>query len=191
MCWGITKSFLKKSGGIRPWIAPLSINHSPVTIHTLHPHTPLPTLSLPIRSAVSQTPPAPASHRKEADQREKPTVSQKGNTCRTAQPHTEMFQQALSWLQPPELLCPLQDTGHSLCPLLGWAALQNLQGLTLFWDMRRQPKSRGTCKLSVWLVQLWGWKQNSPPTHFQTFLPGLLWAGGSVLIPACSFVGPV
>lgn len=43
MCWGITKSFLKKSGGIRPWIAPLSINHSPVTIHTLHP----PPLTLP------------------------------------------------------------------------------------------------------------------------------------------------
>lgn len=55
----------------------------PVTIHTLHPppvHTAL--LSVPTRSAVSQAPPAPASPRKEADQRDKPTVSQsREGTC--------------------------------------------------------------------------------------------------------------
>lgn len=119
----------KKNGGIRPLITALSINNSPVPTHTLCPpplHTPLPTLSLPIRSAVSQTLPAPAPHRKEADQREKPTVSQNRKGACAGQ-HSPT-QRCFSSLSPDCSLSPatwtaLPPAGHSLHPPLGWAGL--------------------------------------------------------------------
>lgn len=98
-------------------MTPLSINYSPVTIHTLHP-PPLHTLPGPshhsqIRSAVSQTPPAPAPHRKEADQREKPTVSRnrKGSRAEWHSPTQRRF----SRLSPSCSLPPWPVPSHLSC----------------------------------------------------------------------------
>lgn len=98
-------------------MTPLSINYSPARIHTLHP-PPLHTLPGPchhsqIRSAVSQTPPAPAPHRKEADQREKPTVSRnrKGSCAERHSPTQRRF----SRLSPSCSLPPWPVPSHLSC----------------------------------------------------------------------------
>lgn len=94
-------------------------------------HTPLPTLSLSIRSAVSQTPPAPASHRKEADHREKPTVSQtRKRTCEEQPSHTQRCFSKLSagfslppWPVPSHLSCFAYCRTQHTASVLLWAGL--------------------------------------------------------------------